>query len=356
MRESDKTSESARCALCGCNNSPNLRFCRDCGQRLDPQNPDAPASPPPPGNRCSACGHESPEGARFCVECGSVLTRGTRAETSLIPPPPAPALPCPRCRGTNDPSMGVCQFCGAPLSGVGTVPAAVLTEAQDEPHDAARLVVVTQNGATGRHFELPAEQNDIGREEGSIRLGSDPYVSPRHARILRRTGRFFLQDLSSVNGVYLRIRAVERLQHADLLLIGLEVLRFEVVSDAEQGLGPATERAARVFGSPTVPRYARLSQRTAEGVTRNVFYISRDETVIGRESGDLVFTQDPFMSRRHTALTRDPTTGDFAVRDLDSSNGTYLAIRGEREVRDGDHIRIGQHLFRLEIETHRSSR
>jgi pSer/pThr/pTyr-binding forkhead associated (FHA) protein len=131
--------------------------------------------------------------------------------------------------------------------------------------------------------------------------------------------------------------------------MGLEVLRFELVSDAEKRLLPATERGARVFGSPAVPRHARLSQHTVEGVTRDVYYLTRDETVIGRESGDIVFTNDPFMSRRHASVMRDPETGVHNLRDLGSSNGTYLAIRGEHEIAHGDHLRIGQHLFRLEV-------
>jgi pSer/pThr/pTyr-binding forkhead associated (FHA) protein len=216
------------------------------------------------------------------------------------------------------------------------------------------LVVIAQDGTPGRQYPLAEHQIDIGREEGGILLPSDPYVSPRHARILRRDGRIFVRDLSSVNGVYVRIRAAERLQHADLVLIGLEVLRFEVVSDAEKGLGPATERGTRVFGSPALPRYARLGQRTVEGATRDVFYLGRDETVIGRESGDLVFTNDPFMSRRHAAFVREPATNLFSLQDLGSSNGTYLAIRGEHELENGDHVRIGQHLFRLDVEAGRA--
>jgi pSer/pThr/pTyr-binding forkhead associated (FHA) protein len=86
-----------------------------------------------------------------------------------------------------------------------------------------------------------------------------------------------------------------------------------------------------------------------EGVTRDVFNICRDETVIGRESGDLVFTNDPFMSRRHAVFSREPATNTFSLRDLGSSNGTYLAIRGEQELGQGDHLRLGQHLFRLDV-------
>jgi pSer/pThr/pTyr-binding forkhead associated (FHA) protein len=263
--------------------------------------------------------------------------------------------------------MSFCQYCGArlaeaaagvvapaasPLAAMGPV-AHASTNYQfgvaERTAERAKLVVIGQDGKPGREYELDGEQTDIGRGEGTILLANDPYVSERHARLHFREGKFFIRDLESVNGVYVRLRAPERLQHADLVLVGLEVLRFEVVSDAERGLGPAVERGTQLFGSPAAPRFARLCQRTVEGVTRDIYYPTREETVIGREVGDVVFTTDPFMSRRHAAIVRDPATSTFSLKDLGSSNGTYLAIRGERELIAGDHVRIGQHLFRLDF-------
>ena len=72
------------------------------------------------------------------------------------------------------------------------------------------------------------------------------------------------------------------------------------------------------------------------------------ETVIGREQGDLVFTDDPFMSRRHAAVTIDRASRRFVLRDLGSSNGTAVRFRGERALRAGDQFRVGRHLFRFE--------
>jgi pSer/pThr/pTyr-binding forkhead associated (FHA) protein len=214
----------------------------------------------------------------------------------------------------------------------------------------AKLVVIGQDGTPGRSYPVPNGQCDIGRSQGSIQLANDMYVSPLHARIVYRSGAFVVQDLESVNGVFVRLSGPRELQTGDLVLIGLEVLRFETVSEAEQRLGPAADRGTQLFGSPAAPRHSRLCQRTVEGVTRDIFHLSRTETVIGREAGDIVFTSDPFMSRRHAALSRDPRTNTFTLRDLGSSNGTYLAIHGEQRLSNGDHVRIGQHLFRLEVQ------
>jgi pSer/pThr/pTyr-binding forkhead associated (FHA) protein len=326
----------------------------------------------PPERRCARCGTSNPANGRFCSNCGASLDRphepstAPQARASAAPPASAPSpqfmatpappgqLACPRCRGPNSAQMSFCQFCGARLIGgpedarasaYGPAPAPPAEEARPD----ARLVVIGQDGKPGREYAIVDDQTDIGREEGNILLPNDPYVGPRHARLTRRNGRFFVRDLESVNGVYVRLRATERLQHGDLVLIGLEVLRFEVVSDAEKGLSPAVERGTQIFGSPSAARHMRLCQRTVEGVTRDVYYPTRDEAVVGREQGDIVFTNDPFMSRRHAAITRDPNIGTFSLRDLGSSNGTYLAIRSERELTPGDHVRIGQHLFRLDV-------
>jgi len=337
----------------------------------------------PPERKCARCGTSNPATGRFCSNCGGVLDRPhepstvPQARTAAHPQQqPAPQFPgasapapvatgsvsCPRCRGPNSTQMSFCQFCGArlvagpdearhPNPAYGSVPgqAAPPHNAPAEAKLDARLVVIGQDGKPGREYPIVDDQTDIGREEGSIVLPNDPYVGARHARLTRRNGRFFVRDLESVNGVYVRLRSTERLQHGDLVLIGLEVLRFEVVSDAEKGLSPAVERGTQIFGSPSAARHLRLCQRTVEGVTRDVYYPTRDEAVVGREQGDIVFTNDPFMSRRHAAITRDPNNGTFSLRDLGSSNGTYLAIRSERELTPGDHVRIGQHLFRLDV-------
>lgn len=219
----------------------------------------------------------------------------------------------------------------------------------------ARLIVIAEDGTPGDEFPLREDQVDVGRQYGTILLPNDPYASPRHARITRRQGQLSIRDLNSVNGVYVRLRAPHPLVHGDLFLIGLQVLSFEVVNSEEPGLGAAIQDGVNLFGSPAAPRYARLRQRTVEGVDRNVYYIGNNETVLGRESGDIVFASDPFMSRSHAAIVRDPTDHTLTLRDLGSSNGTFVALRAETRLESGDYVRIGQHLFRLDVHTGRRS-
>lgn len=250
---------------------------------------------------------------------------------------------CWRCGATSGPSAAFCQACGAPLRD-GSLPGL----ANSAP-PRAKLVVIAQDGSTGQEYPISAGQIDVGREAGDVRIASDGYACPRHARISWKNGSFWVTDLGSVNGVFVRITEPERLHHGDVILLGMGVVRFEIVTAHESALSPAIERGTRLFGSPATPRYARLVERTVEGVARNVIYLSKNVVTIGRETGDIVFTDDPFMSRQHAGLERQ-SDGSFTLKDMGSSNGTFLAIRGERILANGSHVRIGQHLFRLKVE------
>jgi pSer/pThr/pTyr-binding forkhead associated (FHA) protein len=141
------------------------------------------------------------------------------------------------------------------------------------------------------------------------------------------------------------------LRDGDLILIGQQVLRFEVVKDADEGFGARSEHGTLLFGTPAAPRYARLGQVTTEGAVRDVHHLHKAETVLGRESGDIVFTEDPFLSRRHAVVRMRATDRHFTLADLESSNGTFLRIRGEVTIGHGDEIRIGQQLFRVDTST-----
>lgn len=397
--------EGNTCSRCGTLNPEVNRFCLSCGAQLHHSKP-ALASPvvdfaPPPQaptqhTICGRCKGSNQPNMRFCQYCGAALSGNdaTRPDSpearqaaaaafeqiqqsvsAAAPPTPAPLAPAPVYSApAPHPLSGAPQPIAHPAPAhpvpvpdpipapqpvaspqphapppVPVAPAPVAAPREATRHARGKLVVIAQDGSPGREYPIFEDQVDIGRQEGAIVLPNDPYVSPRHARVMFRDGRFFIRDLGSVNGVYVRLTGTETLRNADLLLVGLEVLRFEIVSEAEKGLGQAAERGTQIFGSPAAPRFARLCQKTVEGVTRDVYHLTREQTVIGRESGDIVFTGDPFMSRRHAGITREPSGRDFSLRDLGSSNGTYLGIRGEQQLEDGDHVRIGQHLFRLEI-------
>jgi pSer/pThr/pTyr-binding forkhead associated (FHA) protein len=216
----------------------------------------------------------------------------------------------------------------------------------EEPQATARLVLVQSDGSDGTVYPLAGDQVDMGRSEGALVFPDDRFLSPRHARLERREDRWVIAALESRNGVFLRLREPADLSEQDTFLVGKQVFRFERVPDIERDPAAAIEHGVHLFGTPGRQPWARLSQVTTSGVSRDVVYLSRAEIILGREEGDYIFPDDEFMSRRHVAISEGH--GRARMDDLGSSNGTYLRLRGERELRPGDMIRLGDQLLRFE--------
>ena len=90
-----------------------------------------------------------------------------------------------------------------------------------------------------------------------------------------------------------------------------------------------------------------LEQLRADGSVRDSFHLSPARTVmIGRESGDWVFPYDPTMSGRHAEIRSQDA--EFFVHDAGSRNGVALAVHGDRQVKAGHRILVGDQILRVE--------
>ena len=71
--------------------------------------------------------------------------------------------------------------------------------------------------------------------------------------------------------------------------------------------------------------------------------VDKDTTIVGRHRSGDVIVDDPTVSRRHAEIVRTPD--GWAVKDLDSKNGTFVNQRNIRDqlqrLEDGDEIRLG---------------
>ena len=111
-----------------------------------------------------------------------------------------------------------------PAPGPGRGPAA---GAPPAPSEAARITIVEPAERRGRSYGL-GQQITMGRSsQCDIPLPEDSYVSQNHARIYRRDGRVWLEDLGSTNGTYLNSTAVSApvvLHRGDRIQVGRTLL------------------------------------------------------------------------------------------------------------------------------------
>lgn len=102
----------------------------------------------------------------------------------------------------------------------------------------------------------------LGRDDTADITLHDAHVSRRHARLLMRRGRWFVEDLQSAWGTTLngaRVGAPAELRHGDLIIVGATALRYECFWDVlsspraspmRQGPEPAPSTPASPAAKP----------------------------------------------------------------------------------------------------------
>ena len=94
----------------------------------------------------------------------------------------------------------------------------------------ARLRIIEGADAKGKTFDLTDEVT-VGRASGCQVALTDPTVSQLHARIFRRDGKLYVEDLGSSNGTFVnrkKVSSAVAIRRGDRIALGgtvLEVMR-----------------------------------------------------------------------------------------------------------------------------------
>jgi pSer/pThr/pTyr-binding forkhead associated (FHA) protein len=208
-------------------------------------------------------------------------------------------------------------------------------------------VLVNRDGSDGQRFPLSSEDTIVGRAGADIAFEEDRFLARQHARIERASdGNVKIHPIDATNGVFKKTEGSVELADGMILLVGREVLRFERVAPEERTVHPLVRHGVALFGSPPRDPWGRILQLIPSGGQRDVRHLVGEEVVLGREEGDIVFRDDAFMSRRHAAITWDGRRA--LLTDLGSSNGTFVRLGGPTSIKNGDHVRMGDQLLRIE--------
>jgi len=195
------------------------------------------------------------------------------------------------------------------------------------------------------NFALRSAHTVIGRTEGDVRFPDDPLLSARHARIVFRSGGFWVEDLGSLNGVYFRLWAPTELEDGDMINIGDLVFIYHELPAGTPTAAPPPEPGVRNFGSGNERSRGVLVRVLRDGTDGPSYPLTPSKTVLGRRQGHLVFPGDPLLSREHAQFyERD---GRMLVEDLGSSNGTLIRIRRIRTMERGTLLRMGDQCFEV---------
>jgi pSer/pThr/pTyr-binding forkhead associated (FHA) protein len=68
---------------------------------------------------------------------------------------------------------------------------------------------------------------------------------------------------------------------------------------------------------------------------------------VGQSKCDLSFANEDGMAPRHCELSPMPTGA--MIRDLSGGLGTFVKVSGERQLKAGDRMRVGQQTLQVEL-------
>lgn len=351
-----------KCPNCGRENDDSFVFCLDCGQRLVPeaagaQQQAAPTQPPPATSPPSAAAQPAaaPPAPSLAQQPaappGSAVAAATPASQAAQPAAGAePSLSCPACGKPVKAGDAFCAHCGHRMGDSGPRSTMFLHSAGPEAaaQSRARLILINPDGTEGAVYNLAEGKTIIGRSQGTIQFADDPYLSPQHAELDYSQGKLTVSDKGSLNGVYIKLGSPAPVAPGATFRIGRQLLRLELPGE----LTPLDIKApdgddSRFWGSPPPTVWARLVQVLEGGKIGEIHLLVLPEVIIGREEGNIRFPEDGFISSRHCALTNQQ--GDCQLRDLGSSNGTYLRIAGPQQLQNGDRLQVGSQVVKVDL-------
>lgn len=357
------------CAKCGKDNQDHYKFCLGCGAELSkdaapkPFSPDTPpqgvaarrvsgAPQPMAGGPAPMVAPSPTDAPPARVSAPEVAAQPNPSQASVNPgaavapqasnPELAAAAgprECPQCGQTNAPTNRFCASCGYNLGALArSAPPAAATGVR------VRLTALRADGTEAGSFDLPNEpRSTIGRDTGSIFAG-DSYLSPRHATFIRQDNDVQVRDEGSLNGVYVKIQphVPWPLAFGDIFRIGQEIIRLEALERQ-----PPSPDGVERLGSPRDGYVGRLALVIGRDTTGNAFPIPREGVHCGRERGDILFSEDGYVSGLHCRVAPSED-GRIYLTDVGSSNGTFVRLSGERRLNNGDILLMGQQLFRFD--------
>lgn len=190
----------------------------------------------------------------------------------------------------------------------------------------------------------------VGRTEKSAQFPELNSMAVKHMRIRPDGAKIVVEDLGSVNGVYLKVTKPVALEDGQRFRVGGQVIEFHQ-ADPLPPSAPLESEDGEIFWSRDLDAAAYLDFIRLDGKPGLRFPITKpDVTVLGREPRpgrpvDIALPNDEWASGQHAQIRRD---GDrFWLEDLNSRNGTFVQIRGTSTIEMGDVLLVGKVLLRV---------
>jgi pSer/pThr/pTyr-binding forkhead associated (FHA) protein len=220
----------------------------------------------------------------------------------------------------------------------------------------AVLTVMDDGEDTGEKVRIRASNFLIGRVDGDVVIPHDSGISARHAEIVRKfeggVYRWYLRDLQSTNGTFVRASTVNLNQDQEVL-IGQTRYRYDSGAKRPGGDGDDEEPPDETR-KWTVPSQKALEaglpaliELTPRGPGRR-YLLTEPEMWIGRDLERCAMAiDDPTLDLRHARAFKD-VKNRWVLENLRSVNGLWVRVQ-EIPLDKGALFRCGEQRFLMKV-------
>ncbi len=159
-----------------------------------------------------------------------------------------------------------------------------------------------------------------------------------------------VRDEGAAGGIFLRIPQGQSLplKPGSLFAVGDRLLRFAGSVPAPP---PPPPDGTMRLGAPRPEGPAVLVEEWLEGGVGGRVYLRTGPSItVGRAGCAVNLGEDGYLSQAHAEIVVEPD-GSASLRDLGSSNGTFLRVApgSEAPLKNGDELRMGREVLRVEV-------
>ncbi len=219
----------------------------------------------------------------------------------------------------------------------------------------AMIELLDDGGDRSEEFRIRADNVTIGRTNAEIVIPHDSQISGNHVMVSRRLinseYHWFLTDMSSTNGTFLRV-GKNYLQVGVPILIGSFRYSYRAAmahgGNEPSGAIPAGTRGWQAPRPEDLKRQTAALVRIANDGTEVDFPFPRDGAKIGSDSSQcqIVISDDPTVNRVHACVQL--TDKGLVIEDNKSLNGLWVAI-SERRLGNSAAFQIGEQRIRFRV-------
>lgn len=216
------------------------------------------------------------------------------------------------------------------------------------------FIHVTFNLKRVATYELEGDELTIGRAPNNNIVIDNPGVSSNHARIFMEAGNYYIQDLGSKNGTYLKENRIERhqLDYGDVISVFKHQLHFVPLVGEDAPMADATASGGAINQSATlVMDRSQLKKATGadlqielivsgeSGRTRNIV-LDKHSYCIGKSDDCLIHTSGLLAPAISAKLMRQGAGYLLVPEKANEVKVNGQVIADTCKLDDGDNIDI----------------